>query len=61
MLTLRIVARAIKPGHRTWVNDVCAQPKVVIGGILTAEFASSGQCYIFGEWWHSAENSAAMR
>ena len=32
-----------------------AQSKVVIEGILTAEFADATHCRVFREWWHSAE------
>ncbi|HEU0224751.1 MAG TPA: nuclear transport factor 2 family protein [Steroidobacteraceae bacterium] len=33
--------------------------KVVIEGVLTAEFAAPGKCRVFREWWHSAETPAA--
>lgn len=34
-----------------------AQAKVVIDGVLTAEFADAAHCSVFREWWHSAETA----
>lgn len=33
-----------------------AQSRVVIEGVLTAEFADARHCRVFREWWHSTES-----
>jgi hypothetical protein len=46
-------------GMATWRADFTRLPeqfRVRIEGVLSAEFASAGQCRIFREWWHSAES-----
>lgn|SRR5512145_2989309 len=46
-------------GMARWRADFTRLPdqlKVRIEGILSAEFASAGQCRVFREWWHSAES-----
>jgi hypothetical protein len=49
-------------GIATWRADFTRLPtgaKVVIEGVLTAEFAVPGKCRVFREWWHAAETPAA--
>ncbi|HXV41283.1 MAG TPA: nuclear transport factor 2 family protein [Steroidobacteraceae bacterium] len=49
-------------GIATWRADFTRLPtgaKVVIEGVLTAEFAAPGKCRLFREWWHAAETPAA--
>ena len=54
-----ILAVAGNTGIAKWRADFLRLPvksKVRIEGVLTAEFAESGKCRIFREWWHSAES-----
>jgi hypothetical protein len=49
-------------GIAKWRAEFTRQPtgaRVVIEGVLTAEFASPGQCRVFREWWHAAETPPA--
>jgi SnoaL-like domain len=53
-----ILAVAGATGIAKWRADFPRLPtqlKVVIEGVLTAEFEDAGRCRIFREWWHSAE------
>ncbi len=46
-------------GMATWRADFVRVPdqfRVRFEGVLSAEFASAGQCRVFREWWHSAES-----
>jgi ketosteroid isomerase-like protein len=57
-----ILAVAGATGIARWRADFTRLPtgaKVVIEGVLTAEFASPGQCRVFREWWHAAESPPA--
>jgi ketosteroid isomerase-like protein len=57
--TFEIFAVSGPTGLATWRADFVRLPdqfKVRIEGVLSAEFASAGQCRIFREWWHSAES-----
>ncbi|MGH8198240.1 MAG: nuclear transport factor 2 family protein [Steroidobacteraceae bacterium] len=56
--TFDVFAVAGPTGFATWRADFVRQPtqfKVRIEGVLSAEFASAGQCRVFREWWHSSE------
>jgi len=53
-----ILAMTGATGIAKWRADFTrlpAQSRVVIEGILTAEFADATHCRVFREWWHSAE------
>ena len=53
-----VFAVAGSTGFSTWHADFVRLPtqfKVRIEGVLSAEFASAGQCRVFREWWHSSE------
>ncbi len=57
--TFDVFAVAGSIGFATWRADFVRQPdqfKVRIEGVLSAEFASAGQCRVFREWWHSSES-----
>jgi ketosteroid isomerase-like protein len=56
--TFQVFAVAGPTGFATWRADFTRLPtqfKVRIEGVLSAEFASAGQCRVFREWWHSSE------
>lgn len=58
----QILAVTGATGIAKWRADFTRLPtgaKVVIEGVLTAEFAQPGKCRVFREWWHSAETPAA--
>ncbi len=57
--TFDVFAASGPTGFATWRADFVRLPdqfKVRIEGVLSAEFASAGQCRVFREWWHSAES-----
>jgi len=57
-----ILAVAGATGIAKWRADftrLATGAKVVIEGVLTADFAASGKCRVFREWWHAAENPPA--
>jgi SnoaL-like domain len=57
--TFEVFAVAGPAGMARWRADFTRLPdqfKVRIEGVLSAEFASAGQCRVFREWWHSAES-----
>jgi len=56
--TFDVFAVSGSAGMARWRADFTRLPdqfKVRIEGVLSAEFASDGQCRVFREWWHSAE------
>lgn len=47
-------------GIAKWRADFTRLPgpaRVVIEGVLTAEFADAARCRVFREWWHSTETA----
>ena len=57
--TFEVFAVSGPAGMARWRADFTRLPdqfKVRIEGVLSAEFASAGQCRVFREWWHSAES-----
>ena len=57
-----ILAVAGATGIAKWRADftrLATGAKVVIEGVLTAEFAAPGKCRVFREWWHAAESPPA--
>jgi ketosteroid isomerase-like protein len=57
--TFGVFAVSGPTGMARWRADFTRLPdqfKVRIEGVLSAEFASAGQCRVFREWWHSAES-----
>lgn len=57
--TFDVFAVSGSTGFATWRADFIRQAdqfRVRIEGVLSAEFASAGQCRVFREWWHSSES-----
>jgi ketosteroid isomerase-like protein len=57
--TFTVFGVAGATGMATWRADFTRLPdqfKVRIEGVLSAEFAATGLCRVFREWWHSSES-----
>lgn len=56
-----VLAVAGATGIAKWRAEftrIATGAKVVIEGVLAAEFAERGKCRVFREWWHAQETPA---